>query len=83
MSSGIFTYRRIIRFTVCRVNAIPREWFYDTLERAKAAAGDEDVVCLTTGHLLKDPDAAAAAGGDSEPVPADADAVLDHLGTNG
>jgi threonine synthase len=40
---------------------------------------EEDVVCLTTGHLLKDPDAAAAAGGDPEPVPNDTDAVLDHL----
>ncbi|WP_225335844.1 threonine synthase [Halomicrobium urmianum] len=40
---------------------------------------DEQVVCLTTGHLLKDPDAAAAAGSDPEPVPDDADAVLDHL----
>ncbi|MEF8825440.1 MAG: threonine synthase [Halapricum sp.] len=40
---------------------------------------DEQVVCLTTGHLLKDPDAAAAAGSDPEPVPADTDAVLDHL----
>ena len=39
----------------------------------------EDVVCLTTGHLLKDPDAAAEAGGDPEPVPNDADAVLAHL----
>jgi threonine synthase len=42
-------------------------------------ADDEDVVCLTTGHLLKDPDAAAAAGNDPEPVPNDVDAVLDHL----
>ncbi|MFB6183193.1 MAG: threonine synthase, partial [Haloarculaceae archaeon] len=40
---------------------------------------DEDVVCLTTGHLLKDPDAAAEAGADPEPVPNDADAVLEHL----
>ena len=40
---------------------------------------DERVVCLTTGHLLKDPDAAAAAGGDPTPVPADADGVLDAL----
>ena len=40
---------------------------------------DEDVVCLTTGHLLKDPDAAAAAGSDPEPVPNDTDAVLAHL----
>ncbi|PSP78923.1 threonine synthase [Halobacteriales archaeon QS_1_68_20] len=41
---------------------------------------DEDVVCLTTGHLLKDPDAAAAAGGDPEPVPADVAGVLAALG---
>ena len=41
---------------------------------------DEEVVCLTTGHLLKDPDAAAAAGTDPEPVPADTDGVLAHLG---
>jgi threonine synthase len=40
---------------------------------------DEDVVCLTTGHLLKDPDAAAAAGNDPEPVANDTDAVLEHL----
>ncbi|AGB36038.1 threonine synthase [Natronococcus occultus] len=40
---------------------------------------DERVACLTTGHLLKDPDAAAAAGNDSEPVPADTDGVLEHL----
>ena len=40
---------------------------------------DENVVCLTTGHLLKDPDAAAKAGVDPEPVPNDTDAVLDHL----
>ncbi|AZH23999.1 threonine synthase [Haloplanus aerogenes] len=40
---------------------------------------DEQVVCLTTGHLLKDPDAAFAAGNDPEPVPNDTDAVLAHL----
>jgi threonine synthase len=40
---------------------------------------DERVVCLTTGHLLKDPDAAFAAGREPEPVPNDTDAVLDHL----
>ena len=40
---------------------------------------EEDVVCLTTGHLLKDPDAAAKAGAKPEPVPNDTDAVLDHL----
>ena len=37
---------------------------------------DEDVVCLTTGHLLKDPDAAAAAGVEPEPVPAETEGVL-------
>jgi len=40
---------------------------------------DEEVVCLTTGHLLKDPEAAYEAGSEPEPVPADTDAVLDHL----
>ncbi|MFC6730917.1 threonine synthase, partial [Natronoarchaeum mannanilyticum] len=40
---------------------------------------DEIVVCLTTGHLLKDPDAAAAAGADPEPVPGDTEGVLEHL----
>ena len=40
---------------------------------------DEQVVCLTTGHLLKDPDAAVEAGTEPEPVPADTDAVLEHL----
>ncbi|MCT9094919.1 threonine synthase [Haloarchaeobius sp. HME9146] len=41
---------------------------------------DERVVCLTTGHLLKDPDAAAEAGADPEPVPGDTAGVLEHLG---
>ncbi|GAB3689257.1 threonine synthase [Salinarchaeum chitinilyticum] len=41
---------------------------------------DEQVVCLTTGHLLKDPDAAAAAGAEPEPVPGTTDGVLEHLG---
>jgi threonine synthase len=40
---------------------------------------DEDVVCLTTGHLLKDPDAAAAAGSDPTPVDNSTDAVLKLL----
>jgi len=40
---------------------------------------DEEVVCLTTGHLLKDPDAAAAAGGDPEPVPGTVEGVVAHL----
>ena len=43
---------------------------------------DEDVVCLTTGHLLKDPDAAFEAGGKPEPVPNDLQAILDHIGAN-
>jgi threonine synthase len=42
-------------------------------------ADDERVVCLTTGHLLKDPDAAAAAGSEPTPVPNDVDGVLDVL----
>ncbi|MCU4925837.1 threonine synthase [Halobacteria archaeon AArc-dxtr1] len=41
--------------------------------------GDERVACLTTGHLLKDPDAAAAAGSDPEPVPNDTEGVLEVL----
>jgi len=40
---------------------------------------DESVVCLTTGHLLKDPDAAAEAGNDSEPVANSTEAVLDLI----
>ncbi|MFB6077831.1 MAG: threonine synthase [Halarchaeum sp.] len=40
---------------------------------------DEQVVCLTTGHLLKDPDAAAAAGAEPTPVPNDTEGVLDAL----
>jgi threonine synthase len=47
-------------------------------EQGEAGAG-EGVVCLTTGHLLKDPDAAAAAGNDPEPVPNNTDAILRHL----
>jgi threonine synthase len=49
------------------------------LRREGAVGDDEAVVCLTTGHLLKDPDAAAAAGADPEPVPNDADGVLSRL----
>ena len=41
---------------------------------------DEDVVCLTTGHLLKDPEAAYEAGGDPEPVANSTEAVLEHIG---
>ena len=42
---------------------------------------DEHVVCLTTGHLLKDPDAAAAAGTDPIAVAADPEAVIEALGS--
>jgi len=41
---------------------------------------DERVVCLTTGHLLKDPDAAVEAGSEPEPVPGTTEGVLAHLG---
>jgi threonine synthase len=40
---------------------------------------DERVVCLTTGHLLKDPEAAVRAGTEPEPVPGATGGVLDHL----
>jgi threonine synthase len=43
---------------------------------------DEEVVCLTTGHLLKDPEAAAEAGSKPEPVPGTTEGVLEHLGAN-
>ena len=49
------------------------------LRDAGVVAADERVVCLTTGHLLKDPDAAAAAGAAPEPVAATTDAVRSHL----
>jgi len=39
----------------------------------------ERVVCLTTGHLLKDPDAAAEAGADPEPVPGTTEDVVAFL----
>ncbi len=40
---------------------------------------DESVVCLTTGHLLKDPEAAAEAGNEPEPVANSTEAVLDLI----
>jgi threonine synthase len=40
---------------------------------------EEQVVCLTTGHLLKDPDEAAAAGSEPEPVPNSVEGVLDVI----
>ncbi|AGB33441.1 threonine synthase [Natrinema pellirubrum DSM 15624] len=44
---------------------------------------DERVACLTTGHLLKDPDAAAAAGSEPKSVPADTEGVLASLASEG
>jgi threonine synthase len=49
------------------------------LRRQGVVGEGEDVVCLTTGHLLKDPDAAAAAGNDPQPVPNSTDGILAHL----
>jgi len=46
------------------------------LRESGEVGSGEDVVCLTTGHLLKDPEAAAKAGGDPEPVANSTDAVL-------
>ncbi|MDY6765239.1 MAG: pyridoxal-phosphate dependent enzyme, partial [Halobacteria archaeon] len=40
---------------------------------------DETVVCVATGHLLKDPDAAVEASGRPTNVEADEDAVKDAL----
>jgi len=50
------------------------------LREAGEVDADERVVCLTTGHLLKDPDAAAEAGATPEPVPGTTEGVLEHLG---
>jgi len=49
------------------------------LREQGVVSDDEQVVCLTTGHLLKDPDAAAAAGSEPTPVPNDVEGVLDVL----
>jgi threonine synthase len=49
------------------------------LREQGAIGADEQVVCLTTGHLLKDPDAAVEAGSEPEPVPGATEGVLDHL----
>ncbi len=51
-----------------------------TLRERGVVDADERVVCLTTGHLLKDPEAAAAAGGEPEPVANDIEAVRSLLG---
>jgi len=50
-----------------------------TLRERGVVGSDERVVCLTTGHLLKDPEAAAAAGVDPEPVPGTTAGVRAHL----
>ncbi len=50
-----------------------------TLREDGTVADDEQVVCLTTGHLLKDPDAATRAGTDPEPVPGDTAGVIEHI----
>jgi threonine synthase len=50
-----------------------------TLRDRGVVDADERVVCLTTGHLLKDPDAAVEAGAPPEPVPGTTAGVLDHL----
>ncbi|ADJ13583.1 threonine synthase [Halalkalicoccus jeotgali] len=48
--------------------------------REEGVVGSEErVVCLTTGHLLKDPDAAAEAGVEPESVPGETAGVLEHL----
>jgi len=49
------------------------------LRREDVVDADERVVCLTTGHLLKDPDAAAEAGAEPEPVPGTTEGVLEQL----
>lgn len=49
------------------------------LRREGVVDASERVVCLTTGHLLKDPDAAANAGRRPEAVPDDYEAILQHL----
>ena len=50
------------------------------LRREGTVSADEQIVCLTTGHLLKDPAAAVEAGSEPEPVPGDTEGVLAHLG---
>ncbi|MHC3379306.1 threonine synthase [Haloarcula sp. H-GB5] len=49
------------------------------LRREGEIDSDESVVCLTTGHLLKDPEAAAEAGNEPEPVANSTEAVLDLI----
>ena len=49
------------------------------LREQGVVGADEQVVCLTTGHLLKDAEAAVRAGTEPEPVPGTTGGVLDHL----
>jgi threonine synthase len=53
------------------------------LREAGVVTADEQVVCLATAHLLKDPEAAAVAGGDPEPVPGTVSGVREHLAESG
>ena len=50
------------------------------LREQGVVGADEQVVCLTTGHLLKDAEAAVRAGTEPEPVPGTTGGVLDYLG---
>ena len=50
------------------------------LREQEVVGADEQVVCLTTGHLLKDAEAAVRAGTEPEPVPGTTGGVLDYLG---
>jgi threonine synthase len=50
------------------------------LREQGTVGAEERVVCLTTGHLLKDAEAAVRAGTEPEPVPGTTGGVLDHLG---
>jgi threonine synthase len=49
------------------------------LRECGTVGADEHVVCLTTGHLLKDAEAAVRAGTEPEPVPGTTGGVLEHL----
>jgi threonine synthase len=49
------------------------------LRKQNIIDADERVVCLTTGHLLKDPDEAYRAGGAPDAVPNDTEGILEHL----
>ncbi|SDJ90604.1 L-threonine synthase [Halovenus aranensis] len=50
-----------------------------SLREEGVVTADEQVVCLTTGHLLKDPEAAVEAGTEPEAVPGTTQGVRDYL----